>query len=537
MEAVAREFLAAVEPELRQLTTAVNLAHWEASTTGTAEVIAQATESEASLRRYLSSESRYRRIEEILNSRELLDPLSRRQLELLALYHRQNLLPVDVIDDLVRRSNEIQAEFYNFRSRIDGCEVSNNEILHILRSERGQEGRRAAWEASKQIAARVAGPLLELVKRRNEAAGSLGFRDFYAMQLELQEIDEEELFAVFADLRRRTEEPFRDAKAAVDARLADRYGIEPDALRPWHYEDPFFQEVPLAEELGLESHFRGRDVVAIAERYFQGIGLPIRDVLDRSDLFERAGKDQHAFCTDIDRDGDVRILCNVKDDDRWMGILLHELGHAAYDTFIPRELPWTLRQPAHIATTEAIAMFMDRLIYDVDWLEKAAGAQLHDRESLRLRAAEASRFEQLLTARWVLVMTYFERELYANPDREDLDAYWWDLAEELQAVIRPEGRDSPDWAAKIHLAVAPVYYHNYLLGELIASQLGSALRREIDTGRTPGYVDCERLGGFLRERLFAHGAALHWQALLERSTGSRLSPEPFIEEFVAPPEP
>jgi peptidyl-dipeptidase A len=537
MEDVAQEFLTAVESKLKRLTRAVNLAHWEASTTGTAEAIAKATESETSLRKFLSSESRYRRITELLNSQELLSPLTQRQLELLAIYHRQNLLPAEVIDDLVTRSNEIQAEFYNFRAQIGGREVTNNEILDILRSERGDKGRRAAWEASKQITGRVAGPLLELVKRRNEAARSLGFRDFYAMQLELQEIDEEELFGVFADLRQRTKEPFIAAKATVDARLAARYGIEPNALRPWHYEDPFFQEAPLAEELGLESHFRGCDLVAITERYFQGIGLPIRDVLNRSDLFERAGKDQHAFCTDIDREGEVRILCNVKDDDRWMGILLHELGHAAYDTFIPRELPWTLRQPAHISTTEAIAMFMDRFIYDVDWLERAAGARLDDRESLRLRAAEASRFEQLLTARWVLVMTHFERELYANPDREDLDEYWWDLAEELQAVIRPEGRNAPDWAAKIHLAVAPVYYHNYLLGELIASQLGATLRREIDSGKTPGYVDCERLGGFLRERVFAYGATLHWQTLLERSTGSRLSPELFIEEFVAPPEP
>jgi peptidyl-dipeptidase A len=69
-----------------------------------------------------------------------------------------------VIDDLVTRSNEIQAEFYNFRAQIGGREVTNNEILDILRSERGDKGRRAAWEASKQSTGRVAGPLLELVK-------------------------------------------------------------------------------------------------------------------------------------------------------------------------------------------------------------------------------------------------------------------------------------------------------------------------------------------------------------------------------------
>ncbi len=535
MDDIAKEFLQQVEDELKPLTIAVNLAHWEASTTGTDESLRKATDRETRLRKYLSHESRYRKITELLASQRTGDALERRQLELLGLEHQANRLPEPLIEDLVRRGNAIQAEFYNFRGRIDGREVTNNEILEVLRGERDTEARKAAWEASKQIAPRVAGPLLELVARRNEGARSLGYRDYYAMQLELQEIDEAELFGVFDQLRDHTETPFRMAKQAIDERLAKRYDLEPDALRPWHYEDPFFQEVPLSDELGLASLFRGRDLTHIAATFFARIDLPIRDVLDRSDLYERKGKDQHAYCTDIDREGDIRILCNVRDDAHWMGVLLHELGHAAYDRFIPRSLPWILREYAHIAMTEALAMFMDRLIYDVDWLEGAAGVELADREDRARRNTEALRFEQLLTARWVLVMTNFERALYSERERGDLNSYWWDLVEELQFMPRPDGRDAPDWAAKIHLAVAPVYYHNYLLGELIASQLATAARREIGAALTAGYVGCRQLGAFLRERVFAYGATLNWQTLLERATGSRLSPQPFLDEFVAPP--
>ncbi len=534
---IAREFLRRVEDELKPLTIAVNLAHWEASTTGTEESLLEATDRETRLRKFLSSDSRYGTITQLLASRQTDDALDRRQLELLALEHRANRLPEQLIEELVSRSNAIQAEFYNFRGLIDGREVTNNEILEVLRSERRSVIRKSAWEASKQIAPRVAGPLLELIGRRNEGARALGCRDYYAMQLELHEIDEAELFCLFDDLRDRTEAPFKAAKNAIDERLAARYGVDPAALRPWHYEDPFFQEVPLSDELGLAPLFRGRDLTDVAAAFFEGIGLPIRDVLDRSDLYERKGKDQHAYCTDIDREGEIRILCNVRDDAHWMGVLLHELGHAAYDKFIPRSLPWILRQYAHISMTEAIAMFMGRLIYDVDWLEGAAGVQLEERDDLARRTADALRFEQLLTARWVLVMTHFERALYADPERDDLDSHWWDLVEDLQCVPRPDGRDAPDWAAKIHLAVAPVYYHNYLLGELIASQLAAAARREIGAGLQPGYVGCSQLGAFLRERVFVHGATLHWQALLERATGSKLSPQSFLDEFVAPRRP
>ena len=89
-----------------------------------------------------------------------------------------------------------------------------------------------------------------------------------------------------------------------------------------------------------------------------------------------------------------------------------------------------------------------------------------------LRAARAA--EMLVFTRWVLVMTNFERSLYADPE-SDLDARWWELVERYQLVTPPPGRSNPDWAAKIHVACAPVYYHTYLYGHIVASQLAATL--------------------------------------------------------------
>ncbi|NIV22342.1 MAG: peptidase M3A and M3B thimet/oligopeptidase F [Gemmatimonadetes bacterium] len=530
----ARVFIDATVSELKPLAVASALAEWEASTTGEPAAQREAAKCETELRLFLASRDRHERTVESLESNPGADPLTRRQLRLLYLDQVENQLPRETIEDLVRRAKNIQAEFYTFRAELDGRPVTNNAILDVLREERKTPRRRAAWEASKGIGPRVAGPLLELVERRNEAARSLGYRDYYAMRLELQEIDEDELFRVFGELKDRTDRPFRDAKRDIDDRLAQRFEITPEELRPWHYDDPFFQEPPLVDELGLGPKFEGRDLLKIARDFFANVGLPIDDVLARSDLYERDGKDQHAYCTNIDREGDVRILCNLKDDERWMGILLHELGHAAFEKGFPPSLPWLLRQPAHIATTEAVAMFMDRLIFDAGWLQRAAGISLEHPDQLQRDAFRALRFEMLLMARWVLVMTTFERDLYADPRQPDLDDHWWDLVETLQLLPRPEGRQAPDWAAKIHLTAAPVYYHNYLLGELIASQLGAAIERRALAGRAAdGYVDCPELGGFLRERWFAPGASIHWQELLESATGSPLTPEPFLNDFVA----
>ena len=94
--------------------------------------------------------------------------------------------------------------------------------------------------------------------------------------------------------------------------------------------------------------------------------------------------------------------------------------------------------------------------------------------------------------RWVLVMNTFERALYADPDG-DLDALWWELVQRYQGVTPPDDRRAPDWAAKIHIAVSPVYYHTYLYGAIVALQLVAALESELG-----GIVDRPETGTLLR---------------------------------------
>jgi peptidyl-dipeptidase A len=282
----------------------------------------------------------------------------------------------------------------------------------------------------------------------------------------------------------------------------------------------------------LNRLFHGRDLVAIARAYTGALEFDLESVVRRSDLFERVDKDQHAFCIDIDREGDVRVLANLRDDLASMDTLLHELGHAAYDVHIPRALPWWLRGPAHMCTTEAVALWMGRAPREPQWLATWAGADRDEAARLAAGARRTQQLQMLLAVRWMTVMVHFERAFYGDPTSDDLDTLWWDLVEELQDVRRPEARRAPDWAAKIHLTTAPVYYHNYLLGELASAQLEAALSRELDDAR-------DRLtrpaptGAFLKTRIFAPGSTLHWQDLLREATGRPLSTDTFVAEFAA----
>ena len=166
----------------------------------------------------------------------------------------------------------------------------------------------------------------------------------------------------------------------------------------------------------------------------------------------------------------MRILCNLTPGLRWTETLLHELGHAVYDKYLEQDLPWMLRTPAHSSSTEAIAMLFGRLPLNPDWLTLNQGLSEADVNAVLPAARRQERLGQLIFVRWATVMLHFERALYADPT-QDLNTLWWDLKERYQFLTRPEGRDTPDWAAKIHVALWPVYYHNYVLGELTASQL------------------------------------------------------------------
>jgi len=255
-------------------------------------------------------------------------------------------------------------------------------------------------------------------------------------------------------------------------------------------------------------------------------------VLGRSDLYERSGKSPHAFCTDIDREGDVRVLANIVPNEYWMGTMLHELGHAVYSSKnIPQSLPYVLRAEAHILTTEGVAMQFERFSKSRPWLEKM-GVKVENPRAFDEAASKVQRNQLLIFSRWCQVMLRFEKAMYENP-KQDLNALWWDLVEKYQQVKKPKGRNAPDYASKIHICSAPVYYHNYMMGQLFASQVHHALSKQV-FGTDPKatiYIGEKKVGEFMRKKVFEPGRTKDWKALTKFATGEELNPKPFAKDF------
>ncbi len=512
--------------EAFKLFTALTAAEWDAMTMGTEDAFKRSAEAKLNFAKYHSNTEQYARLKELDSKAQGLSAIDRRAADRMILAFEQNQLPEELLQQMLELSSKIEMVFQTYRCKLDGKEYTNNDLLEMIEKETDSARRKQIWEALKQVGSEVDGMVIELAKVRNQAAAKLGFKNFWEMQVHFQDYKPEELVAIFEELETTTRPLFEAMKTEMDGELAEKFGMKVSQLRPWHYDNPFFQQAPPSKEVDPSEFYRNKsaqDIIDITIKYFRHLNLPYEKVLERSDMFEREGKNQHAFSIDMDTLGDVRNLCNVKPTVEWMDTVLHEGGHGVYSLGCDASLPFNLRDSAHIFTTEAIAMMFGAKARDPQWMIRFAGV---DAQKARQAAAALKKQrirEQLIFCRWTIVMLHFEKALYENPEA-DLKTLWWDTVEKYQLLPRPEGRNAGDWASKPHFVIAPVYYHNYMLGELFAAQLRESLGERIKQ-------DDPRVGRILTEKVFAPGARYPWAEFVRRATGQDLSPKAFSKEL------
>jgi peptidyl-dipeptidase A len=534
----ARKFLDAHTKKLRPLEVEAAIAWWDANTSGKEEDFARKEKAQNRIDEALADKDAFTEVKKLnAQNKDIDDPILRRAVAVLYLTYLEKQVDPELLKKMVAKANAVEKAFNVFRASVDGTEMTDSQVRKVLKESKESARRQAVWEASKKVGQVVEADLKELVKLRNEAARALGFKNYHALQLYLNEQDGEQLIKLFDELDGLTREPFRAAKQEIDARLAANVGMKVEELTAWHYHDPFFQETPGVFKSDVDEPFKKADLVALCRDFYRGVGLPIDRVVERSDLYEKKGKSPHAFCTDIDREGDVRVLANIVQNNYWMSTLLHEFGHSVYSTNnndIPQSLPYVLRLESHILTTEGVAMMFERLSKRRAWLEKM-GVAMGDPEGFADAGARTLRYQLLIFSRWCQVMLRFEKGMYENPE-QDLSDLWWGLVEKYQMVRRPPGRKAPDYASKIHIVSAPVYYHNYMMGELFASQVHHAIAREVYKGADPAsviYVGNKEVGDFMRKKVFEPGRTLSWNELTKHATGEGLNPQAFAEDFKA----
>jgi peptidyl-dipeptidase A len=535
MEANYKTFYDEVTGKVSKAYTEMALAYFEASINSNKANWEIVNQKDMALNQILANKEYFQKIRDFKESEFIKDSLLRRSVDVIYLDFLSKQIDTAKLNQLSKMQSEIELKYSSFRAAVGRKAYDDNQIEEILKNSSNQKELEQIWKAHKDIGPIVKDDILNLVKLRNEVARELGFNNFHEMSLKLSDQNPEDVAKLFDELDNLTRDEFARLKTEIDAVLVAKHKIGQAQLMPWHYQNRFFQEAPKIYTVDHDSYYNDRDVVKLTVDYFESINLPIGNLVEKSDLYPRENKNQHAYCINIDRDArDIRVLCNVTNNARWMETMMHEYGHALYENHYADDLPWGLKSPAHIFTTEAVAMIFGRFALNPNWMQDMLGISNEQKEAIAEDSRKMLKLQQLVFSRWSQVMYRFEKSMYADPD-QDLNKLWWDLVEQYQMIKRPEGRDMPDWATKIHIATSPCYYHNYHLGELFASQMFFTISEKVlkvDAASNPSFYGKKEVGEYFIKNIFNPGNRYYWNDMIERATGEKLTAKYYAKQFV-----
>ena len=475
-----------------------------------------------------------KKIKKIRDSGHITDKLLKRQLDIL--YNKYLMHQIDERNmlELIMLNNDVERKFSTYRPRHRNQEITINQIEDILKTSTDSEELKEVWIASKNVGDIVVDDFVELVKLRNKIAKNLGFKNFFEMTLILNDQDPKEIEDLYEELDILTKGPYTQLKNEIDSYLAKKYKKRKEDLMPWHYQNRFFQVAPEIYEINLDEYYKKKDIVYLAKKFYKSLGIDIDEIVENSDLYEKPGKVQQSDCRVIERGKDVRVLCNVELNYYWMNTVLYEFGFAAYNKYIEDTLPYVLKTPAHFFTNDAIATLFSRFSSHPLWLKDVVEISDEEYQNISESSCNNLRLEKFVFSRFAQVMYNFEKRMYENPDQA-LNKLWWDLVQKYQLLKRPARRNSPDWVTKSHIVFQPCSYHNYLLGEVFASQLHYYIVENVvksDDYRNQCYTNNNKIGEYLIENIFKPGNQYYWNDLIEKATGEKLSAQYFSKQFV-----
>jgi carboxypeptidase Taq len=260
----------------------------------------------------------------------------------------------------------------------------------------------------------------------------------------------------------------------------------------------------------------------------------------------RLDRSTHPFTTMVG-DDDVRVTIRAFPHEPTSAIFatLHEGGHALYDQGLPRALHGTLLADGpsmglhesqarlwenHVGRSKAFwehyfpklaAAFPAALAgLDARGLQRAIAVV---EPSLNRVAADEATYNLHILVRYELELALLNQDLAAA----DLPGAWNERYAHYLGVTAPNARAG--CLQDVHWAIGEFgYFPTYTIGNLYAAQLVEAYDRNADLDGDLRRGDLRALRTWLGERVYAHGAALDAEDLIEKVTGRRLDAEPFF---------
>ena len=546
----ADDLLKLVNAAYKALYTVESEAQWLASTDVKPEHDAASETAGKARAAFNGNPALIREAQDLLKQKSKLKPITVRELERVLLNAAEGpMTNPRLVADRIKAETEQASTLHGFVFKLDGTNITVNQIDTLLQSSTNLDERRKVWEASKESGPALKPGLVKLQKLRNGVAQELGHKDYFALQVASYEMKTDEMVKLQDEFMRELRPLYLQLHTWAKHELAKKYHQPVPKLIPAHWiNNRWGQEWGgIVEAANLERYFTNKSpewIVKTAESFYTSIGFPKlpETFWTASDLYpvkpgENRKKNTHASCWHVDLEHDIRSLMSVEPNEWWFTTAHHELGHAYYFISYTRpEVPPLLRIGANPAFHEGMGELISLAAGQVPYLESAGILPEDFKEDQAAFLLDNALAHSVPFIFWSSgTMTHWEADVYAkklSPDK--WNARWWEYVKKFQGIEPPgeRGENFCDAATKTHINDNPAYYYSYAVATVLKFQLHDHIARKIlhQPPQRCNYAGNKQVGAFLRG-IMEKGGTEDWRKVLRDATGENLSTRAMVEYY------
>ncbi len=407
--------------------------------------------------------------------------------------------------------------------------TSRLKMSGIVRSDSNEAMRKACYEGVQKLAYINIKEYIQYVKMLNIYAKKLGFSDFYAYKIFIEEgMTKAELFKIFDDIYKKTK------YALGDIRKLEK--DKPNLRKPWNFSYMIAGDFTKEDD----QYFPFEDALERWGKSFSALGIDFGGSSLYLDLLNREGKYNNGFChwpepiryKDGKRvPGISDFTCNVVygqigSSVQGYATLFHEGGHAAHylnseqtEICLNTEYP-----PASTAWAETQSMFIDTLFSSIEWRTRYAKNKKGEPYPFELFERKIKRLNLLrpLDLMSIIAVCNFEKAVYEEKNL---------TRDKLLKITKETSNKYIDYSEPTlwFLNVNHIYswpsacsYHGYGLAILALNQWRDYFFKKY------GYiVDNKNVGKEMKE-VWKLASSKTFKEFVILATGKKLSAEPWL---------
>lgn len=402
--------------------------------------------------------------------------------------------------DIAILKDSLDAIVSDFKVNFQGDETALNDIKKIFNNSRSRSQRELACRAWYSVGESLSLGMTRLIKKRNEAAVRLGFKNYWELLLSQFTQNGVDLleFVKSADSLTQTgySKFFENARSSV--------GV--NQLEIW--------DIPFAHsQINQQANtfFPADSQLVFARRGLRSVGFNLEQLpiyLDEVSGFEL---DQPSKTFAVKPPYDIRILTKPQNGVNGIKSLMNNLGEAIHFSYIAQDRA-LYNYAADTTWVMAMGEIMSAMIVDSLWLSQIAGIPVGFITQFRKAQTE----QEIIYIRTMLANIQFTYEAYLNPER-DLNRLYWDIYQKYTGLPRHD--DIIIWATIPEFRNDPIIPARELVAKTIAAQSVNYM-----TSYFGPLTNNYNTSSFLIQNYYRFGSRYSWSELLQRGTGERLSP-------------